>query len=319
MVDLPRQVQQQAEALAAFDAEQTAAQAQPAPPDPAETPPAQEPIPTPPEAPPSEDWRQKYLSLQGMFNTTAAQLREAAGREQLMKGQVDQLSAQLQQAAAQQPPKAHDPTVTAKDVETFGSDLLDAMKRSAVDVVAQFRAEISGELAPLKAQVAHLERQAKGTAEVVGHSSRQGYFRELARLVPDYEAVNADQRFLSWLSQADPMAGVPRQAFLSSAFDQMDAERTAKLFNAWKTEIGALQAAPAPNAPSSTPRPSPAPSTNRVDQAPAQTTAGKVWTSAEIDAVYRAAGRGEYRGKEADFAKITAEIDLALEQGRVRM
>jgi hypothetical protein len=44
----------------------------------------------------------------------------------------------------------------------------------------------------------------------------------------------------------------------------------------------------------------------------------KMWSVAEMDAFYKDVARGDYRGRKDEVARIEADIDKALAEGRVR-
>lgn len=325
-MDLPPQVQAQADGLARYDAEietaRVAAEAEAtaaAAPEPATPPAAASTVPPAPPPPPTEDWEQKYRSLQGIFNAQMPVLR----------AEVASLTANL--AAAQQALKAKEVTpastsetprpskVTAADVDAFGADLLDVVKRQAAEIVADAQTAWEAEKTRLTGEITTLRQQVETTAERTVTSDRNKYFGDLAQLVPDYERVNVDPGFIAWLAEAEPLAGVQRQSFLKTAFDGFDARRTADIFSAWK----ATQAAPAPTlAPPAPPAPAPrtlsvTPGPSRATTPPAPADTAKVWTASEIDVFYREVGRGDFKGREAEQVATVADIDLALAQGRV--
>lgn len=333
-MSLPKQVQLQAEEAARLEKElEAAANPQPTP-DP--TPPtdptptvdpkgSQDPIePAPAPAPvvdptPTVDWEHKYKTLQGMFNAETArrdtQIKELSGQLQGALTKIDELGKAPQPAA--------EPTaklVTDKDVEAFGDDLIDLVKRQAQEVIAEKEREMQSVVKKLEAENAELREKLGGVAERQGVDARKGYIAELAKAVPDWEVLNVDEGFMGWLAEIDPLSGFPRQLYLNDAFEKFDVARTAALFNTYKELNGRNTPPPAP-----TPKqPDPQlqrqlqPSKVQAAQPVTEDPANRVWAMSEIDTFYRDVARGEFRGRDADRARIESEIDLAVAQGRLK-
>jgi len=319
-MSLPKQVQQQLEEAERLEALVQGQAPDPAPEEPQDPPPAEPATPaeettspaepaaeTPTEAPQDDKWEQRYRSLQGTFR--ADQERSRAEIAALTR-QVETLTAQM--ADREQPARKSGKTqVTDKDVEDFGPELLDVIRRQA-EVVAEER------LIEVNAENARLREQLMGVADRQGMSDRQVFFGQLASLVPDYEDVNLDQGFMDWLAEVDPLSGLPRQAYLNDAFERMDAQRTATLFNSYKQAVSPPQiptpTAPARNGLERHVAPTTARSTTVVPPA-AQT---KIWTSAEVERFYKDCTSGKYAGRDAERAQTEIEIDAAMVSGRVR-
>lgn len=285
----------------------------PAPPEePPAEPPAQDPPPPPPPATSDEtDWKQKYLSLQGVHRSDINRLN---GEIDLLKAKVAELTTR-----PAEPPKPPEPApakklVTEQDVEAFGPDLVDMIRRAAREIADE-------EMGPIKAKLEATEAElaaTKGTVETVAttqsRSTKDKFMGELAQLVPDWSTVNADTGFLQWLNEVDAFAGVPRQELLDDAAAKFDAQRVARIFNAYKDTT-------APPAPPPAPKDDLTrlvqPGSNRVPaptEAPAKP---KTWTAQAIDDFYKAMARGDYKGREADAKRIEAEIDQALSIGAI--
>lgn len=308
----PDAVERQAAAMEELDAAILADAAPPVvEPDP---PPAPEPVvePDPPPAP-SDDWQHKYLSLKGKYDTEIPQLR----------GQVTDLSDQMKALLAKpvtEPvvePKPPAKLVTDKDVENFGEDLVDLMRRVASETDADARAALVADIAALKNKLPEIERTSTAAAEASATQAQTNFFAELEKLVPDYAAINIDDAFLGWLTLKDPLSGLVRNDMLQSAAQANDFKRTAMIFDAFKLETG--RSAPA------SPPPPPAPSLDR-EISPASTRSApvapvdantKIWTSAELSEFFTRVARGDFKGNPEEAKRIDQEIDLAFSEGRV--
>jgi len=293
-------------------------------------PPAPEPAPqqapdlTPPPPGDDGDWQQKYQTLKGKFDSEvprlSGELRETRGQLNEVLNRLDQM--QPPQPQAQPAPEA--PLVTDEDIENFGPELADFIRRQAT-VVA------SGMTAGLREENATLRQQVEQVGASTGQVQVDRYLSRLRELVPDYETINVDQGFLNWLGEVDPIAGVPRQAFLNTAFEARDPDRTARLFNTFKEQAGITPRPPAPTPP----QPGvganggnggvPAgletqisPNAGSGGGTPAAAAADQIWTAADIRNFTNDILRGTYKGREGEQQAIQNAIDDAIASGRVR-
>jgi len=279
------------------------------------TQPAPAPEPTTPSAPVDGEptWEQRYKTLYGKYQAEvprfAADLKDTRKELAVALAEIERLKPKAEA------PKAKQPLVTDKDVEAFGSDLIDVIDRKAREVAETL---VSTRVSELEAENRRLNEQLTGVTERQVSNDRRAYFADLGRLVPDYEALNVDQGFMNWLAEVDPLSGNTRQDYLATAWNAYDATRTATLFNAYKALT-----APPPTPPASQTKQQlekqVAPGTSKVSQsAPANAASARIWTTGEIAQFYHGVTQGKFYGKDAERARIEAEIDQAVAEGRVR-
>jgi hypothetical protein len=267
-----------------------------------------EPQPQVQAAKPVEDFEHKYRVLQGKYSHEVPRLHEQV---KTLEANLSAAVERLNKAAAEKE-RAPEPNVAAepKDVEEFGADLVNMVVRVSQATLARAAQAIDSKVAELDSKIAALSDQLKGTSQTVVASAEQTFFDRLTRVVPEWERINADQGFLNWLAEEDPVYGVPRQNALQLAQQQLNVERVAAVFNAY---IG--------------PRKEQAPKTDPLDKhvspksaasvAPAAT--GKpVITQAQVTQFYTELRQGKYRGNEAEAARLEQMINSALAEGRVR-
>lgn len=238
---LPKQVQRQVEEaelieqqLAGTLPQEDTPDPPPADPPPAEPPVAAAPEPTPPAEPVDDGWQKRYETLQGKYNAEVTRLHEANKATSAQLQALMQQLTQLQQHRPPEPPKAPEkPLVTGQDDEKFGSDLIDAMRRvsreegRALEKRLQAMEELVRSVAPQVQRVERVETQ-------VAQALEDRFWSEIMTEVPDWEAINADQRWLSWLTEYDPVAGTTRQGALEAAQKALDHRRVAGLFKLFK-------------------------------------------------------------------------------------
>ena len=319
-MSLPRAVQQQVEDADALVAQLNGTQpvnpdtgepivTEPQPePEPQPQPVSQEPEPKP--AVPEETWEQRYHSLKGKFDAEVPRLY-AQVRE--MNDQIKTLIAENAVAKAQtsQPEPAPAKTlITEQDKEAFGPDLLDLIDRATEAKVSEFRTREQ----KLTDQIAELQGKLGNVTERQVVSDKDRYESSLSTAVPDWQALNVDQGFLSWLAEVDPVYGMPRQFALNNAYEALDAARTATIFNQYKKSL-----APAPAA--STNRADlqrqVAPTRSRTSPAPTNPNMDKrTYNQQDIDSFYSEWRRGFI--DEAEAVQIEKDIHAAINEGRIR-
>lgn len=318
---LPRSIQAQLEqANALLEAANKPPEA-PAPAEPAQVAdPAPEPAPAAPEPqatqePPAQPqpqpdvWEHKYKTLQGLFNREVPTLQT---KVKDLESQLQEAVARLNKAAEAQakPAEPEKPTADPKDVENFGSDLVEMVQRVAGSMLSRAAGDLQTKAASLEQRLAQLEQALKGTTQTVAVTAEQAFFDRLTKLVPDWESVNANQAFLAWLAEIDPILGQPRQVALDAAQQTLNADRAAAVFKAF---TGAQPVAPKSNPLDKQVSPKGAASAAPV--APAQPV---IYTQQQVVDFYNAKRRGEFRGREKEAAQFEAEINLAIAEGRVR-
>lgn len=263
-----------------------------------------------PEAVQEEDtFRRRYEVLQGKYNAEIPRLH----------AQVRELTDVVKATNAELEKLRHVPTkeqTPDRDAEAFGEDLTAAIDRRAKAMAKElFEAESKS----MVEYIQKLEARLGGVDQQVAISAQDQFLSNLARHVPDYETINADEKFLSWLSEADPVYGVPRQEALNHASGVLDVARTAAIFQAYKQLTGKQETAPVATEPQrsqarQTLERQVAPSASR-SSATAPTT-GKIWTRAEFE---RAQDPRTIRELGAERANaLAAEADLAYAEGRVQ-
>jgi hypothetical protein len=310
---LPKQVEAQLRELEALEKQLTDAQnPEPQPAEPPQDPqpaPAEptpvEPTPTPTEPVVAEEtWQQKYKTLKGMYDAEVPRLH-ADLRE--LKGQVDN----LRKASETKPvepakPAAATKLVTDADVEAFGQDLIEVQRKVAREVASEFR----GELDAMRVENEKLREQLTSTGTQVSEAS---FEQRLYRMVPDFEAVNANPKWIAWLNEVDPLLRAPRSSVAQQAFNRGDAEGVAHYVAMFKQTV-----APVEQKADKTDELERQLQPNRgAASAPPTSQKGKVYTNSDIEKMFRKAADLGTKGQLDAAKKLEAEIDAAFMEGRV--
>ncbi len=322
---LPKQVEAQLKELEKLEQQIADSQknnADPAPADPAPNPdpapaePTPDPAPAPAEPTPvdptpqpaepvvsEEKWEQKYKTLKGMYDAEVPRLH-ADLRE--LKSQVESLR-KAAEAKPAEPAKPATPEklVTEADEEAFGKDLIEVQRKVAREVAAEFR----GELDAMKAENEKLREQLSATGSQVSEAT---FEQRLHRLVPDFEAVNADPKWIAWLQEVDPLLRGPRMTVAQEAFNKGDAAGVAHYVAMFKQTL-----APVEPTPSKTEEIERQIQPNRTTPAATPAPTGKMLSVKDVEKMFQKAALLGAQGKLEEARKLEAEIDLAYMENRV--
>lgn len=256
-----------------------------------------------------ETYQQRYRVLQSKYDAEVprlhAQLREATAQIQSLFGEVEKLRAVK--------PEPQTPAEPEKDndAETFGEDLTEAIDRRAKRMA---QAMVDQATAPMKEYISRLEAKLGVVNEQVVESAQDRFYNALAKLAPEWETINADQGFLNWLGEVDPVYGVPRQAALDAGANALDAQRAANVFNAYKALTSKQVQTQQTKERRQELERQVAPSSARG--AASTPTQGKHWTRAEFEHAYDPRTIRELGQEKA--LQLQAEADLAYAEGRVQ-
>ena len=244
---------------------------------------------TPPASGQDETYEHRFKVLQGKYN---AEIPRLAGENKELKTKLQELEVALEQLK-----NKPEPLVKPEEIEEYGEGLIDVARRIA-------REELAGKDAEINALKAKIESLSNVTTQKV----EADFFSSLTSMVPDWEQVNQDPKFLTWLDEVDELTGQTRQVLLSSAEQSRDAARTAKFFTAFKKASTSWAANSTAALDSQL-----TPPTNKAPNTPP---AKKIWTRAEVGEFYARARRGEV--SDAEQIAIEADIMAAQIEGRIR-
>lgn len=264
---------------------------------------------------PSSDLEHRFKVLQGKYNAETPRLH----------AQVRELSEKLEQAVSALQSKADAPKqpepklVTDADVEAYGVDLVDMMRRVVQDefkgLAQQLAAELDKRYAPVAEQVQRQEQR-------IVQSDEEKFWSKVCApdAAPDFAEVNGDPKWFEFLDTRAPGTSFTRRELAEEALRRLDAPALIEQVAEFKAAQGIVPA-PVPEVPKPQPKPSRpslnsqvAPSSSRAT-APTPATPGKIWTSAEYAAAMD--HRRMQTVSREEYEAGVAEADLALAEGRV--
>jgi hypothetical protein len=314
---LPKQVQDQIDAVEAYEKQliesQTPVSTEP---DPQQAEPNSEPAPESADSKPvetkpeptepavaEETWQQKYKTLKGMYDAEVPRLHSDI-RE--LKSQMDKFQRAAEAPKPETKPAKAEKLVTDADVEAFGSDLIEVQRKVAREVAMEFR----GELDAMKAENDKLREQLNATGNQVSEAS---FEQRLHRMVPDFQNVNVDPKWIAWLNEVDPLLRAPRLSVAQEAFNRGDAEGIAHYVGMFKKTI-----APVEQTPSKAEEIARQVQPNRsAASAPPASQKGKMYTDRDIQNMFKKAVELGSKQQHEEARKLEAEIDAAYRDGRV--
>jgi hypothetical protein len=279
------------------------------PPQPQESPTPQVAVPTPPLASDEETWQERYKSLKGLFNKEVPSLQQQV-RQLTEQGQRTAQQLETLSAVKHAPAAAVKSEVDPRDVESFGSDLVDMVRRVSQQAQGD-TAQIDSTVEAFKQRIEQLERETQEAAQAVVRAAEKAFFDRLAKQVPEWESVNESDEFLSWLASIDPVYGISRQSGLNEARKSLNADWAVSVFRAFEsTRSPAPTAAANPLSKQVSPRAvaSPTP-TQQADQG--------IISQKYITDFYGDQTRGKYRGRDDEAQRIEQVINQAMAEDRI--
>ena len=291
---------------------------------------ARAPQPTPPVPQNEADWEHQFKSLRGRYE-----------RDQEEKRRLQQQNIDLQRLMAQvgPPPAASEGSgvrfntappppgkrVTQKEIDEFGPELMDVVGRRAAEVYEPLLQQLAGELQQVK-------RQVGGVQNTVVFDARVKMYDDLAREVPNWDAINNSPHFAQWLDQVDPISHKPRRNFLNEAHNGNQTGQVVDIFRSFLSTL-------APNGPANGQGQAPgngagysreyAASTPQLDlmqyAAPGRAKTGQttvppekpIFNATDISQFYRDKTSGKYAGREVEADAIERALIEAGRENRV--
>lgn len=233
-----------------------------------------------------ESFKRKFDVLQGKYS---AEVPRMAAEIRDLKAKLAQAEAALKtkESAPPQPSR-----ITPDEVSEYGEGFVDFVKRAAADSVPADVGEMRATVEQLKGETVRL--------------ARDRFFSDLAKAAPQWESLNEDKAFLTWLSGIDPLSGRIRQEIFDEASNSLDAWRVANFFNGYRGEQEPEPQQPDPLVQQVEPP------TTRVSAPPP---GKKIWKTSEIAAFYAAVREGRLPRDEA--ARVEEDIFAAQADGRI--
>lgn len=318
---LPKQVEQQMKEIEEMERAMQApahddGQTAEPPPDPEPAQPEgtpQEPVQQPTEAvkaEPQEDWQTKYNHLRGKYDNEVPRLHQ---QNKELASQLAQLQTAVEELKRKpEPASAEDRLITDKDEESFGSDLVDMVRRATKDTLRDAEKAHVAVVNSLQAEIANLKSQLANTSADV---TTMTFEQRLVRAVPDWEQVNSDPKWIAWLESPNEY-GEPRRVRAEFFYNQGNIAEVQKEVSLFRANQGTDRRRQQEQQRQKELNLQVQPPRNASSQAPQSN--AKFYTEAEASRLFDRVRQLNAQGKYEEAQSLEAELTHAYTQGRVR-
>ena len=265
---------------------------------------------TPPAAKTADPFEAKYKVLEGKYRSEVPKLSDALRQAQQ---QIETLTSQVQELSKKPEPK-EDPLVTSKDEEAFGADLIDLARR----VVREETQAVLKRLSTIEravAAVASVSQKVDRIEEVNAQTAEERFWNDVNRLVPDWQDVDNDERWIEFLDTRAKGAAKTHRLLAQEAIAAGNAEAVAELVQVWK-DVSGITAQQEKQTQRQRELESQAqPGKSKNSPAAPQQEQGRIWTWKEYEKVFSPNISREYT--PAQIAALQADAEKAYLEGRI--
>ena len=280
-----------------------------------EEPPQDEPVLE--EAAPADDiqeevtdtFKQKYSTLKGKYDAEVPRLHQQV-RELTEQMNAIRKDAEAAKKVEAEKPKEKVSYVTDADREEYGDDLIDFQRRVAKEQAQEYEGRFEQQAKVIE----ELREQVSNTGSQVGEV---GFTQKLNNLVPGFDQLDNDERWVAWLNEVDPMTRGPRRDQAQAAFNSGDAEAVAHYVSLFRESIEPIANGKSDRQTELEKQVAP----NRSASSTATRSVGKdskIYSSNELTKSWNKIRTLNTDGKYDDAAKLEAELTLAYMEGRVK-
>ena len=266
------------------------------------------------DAQPKESWEQKYKTLQGMYNADVPRLNAKNREVNARVSQLEQLLGTMQQSAKPEEPVSTDPLITDADVKEYG-DSIDVMRRAAREEVNA----ANGRIAQLEKTIHQLQGVVPQVQQVQAQqqaSSEQAFWAGLTNEVSNWQDINNNADFQSWLLSIDPLTGISRQTYLEDAQKNLDIKRVASFFAAWEKEFGVPETA-RENRSNTNSQLEKQVAPGRGRSSTSTTQEAKNYSPTDIQKFFEDVRKGKFKGRDEERGRMERDIFAAQREGRI--
>lgn len=257
----------------------------------------------------SESFKQKYATLRGKYDAEVPRLH------QQVKELTDQMNAIREEAEAAKKAEAEKPKekvsyVTDADREEYGDDLIDFQRRVAKEASQEYEERFEQQAKVIE----ELRQQISSTGNQVGEV---GFTQKLNALVPGFDQLDNDERWVAWLNEYDPMTRGPRRDQAQAAFNAGDAEAVAHYVGLFRESVEPVANGKSDRDTELEKQVTPSRSASTVTNKSSSKNS-KVYSEKELNNAWTKIRTLNTQGKYDDAEKLEAELTAAYMEGRVR-
>ena len=257
----------------------------------------------------SESFKQKYATLRGKYDAEVPRLH------QQVKELTDQMNAIRHEAEAAKKAEAEKPKekvsyVTDADREEYGDDLIDFQRRVAKEVSQDYEERFEQQSRVIQ----DLQSKISNTDNQVGEV---GFTQKLNALVPGFDQLDNDERWVAWLNEIDPMTRGPRRDQAQAAFNSGDAEAVAHYVSLFRGSVEPVANGKSDRQTELEKQVTPSRSASTV-ASKSSNNSSKIYSEKELDRGWTKIRDLNSQGKYDDAEKLEAELTVAYMEGRVK-
>ncbi|OHD24081.1 MAG: hypothetical protein A2Y38_14680 [Spirochaetes bacterium GWB1_59_5] len=257
---------------------------------------------------PSVDWEQKFRVIEGKYR---AEIPRLLDQNRELSDRLDNAIKAME--AKTQEPQKEAKLVTDADVEAYGADLVDMVRRASREEFDSLAKKLVDKLEQRFGQVAE---QVAQTEQRVVKSDTDKFWDAVLKTVPEFEAINNDPRWFTFLDARIPGTRFTRRATAEDAIQSLDDQSLIEQLVAFKGTIAPpVEEAPKSTKPKQNLNAQVAPSTSRAST-PTEPSTSQIWTGDQYAAALD--HRNLQRISREEYERNVAEAELALAEGRVR-
>jgi hypothetical protein len=275
-----------------------------------------------------ETFEHKYKTLQGMYNADIARLQAAnkdyEGRVSQLEELISSFNTSPQNSAEASQEQQAQRFVTDTDVDEYG-DSIEVMRKVSKEelhpVMSKMR-QIEQQLSDLSTSLnSNVLPKVQDVARAQTESATERFWSGLTQRVPNWQQINNDPDFQSWLLQTDPLTGRTRQSFLEDAQKALSVDRVAAFFDTFAPQNSQPTGQNAdtngqPNRSASELEKQVAPGRSRSTSKP-DDSSPKTYSQNEIKTFYNDVRAGKFKGREKERDRIERDIFAAQREGRI--
>ena len=257
----------------------------------------------------SDSFKQKYSTLKGKYDAEVPRLHQQV-RELSEQMKAIREEAVTAEKVKSEKPKERVSYVTDADRDEYGDDLIDFQRRVAKEHAQEFEGRFEQQAKVIE----ELQSKISNTDSQVGE---QGFTQRLNALVPGFDQLDNDERWVSWLNEYDPMSRGPRRDQAQAAFDAGDAEAIAHYVSLFNGSVNPVDTSKSDRQKELEKQVSP----NRSASTASTKSAGqsdKIYSTASSEKAWNKIRTLNTNGKYDEAEKLEAELTVAYMEGRVR-
>lgn len=257
----------------------------------------------------SDSFKQKYSTLKGKYDAEVPRLHQQV-RELSEQMNAIRKEAEMAKKVESEKPKEKVSYITDADRDEYGDDLIDFQRRVAKEQAQEFEGRFEQQARVIE----ELRSKISNTDSQVGE---QGFAQKLNALVPGFDQLDSDERWVSWLNEYDPMSRGPRRDQAQAAYNAGDAEAIAHYVSLFNDSTNPVDTSKSDRQKELEKQVSP----NRSASTASTKSAGqsdKIYSAASSEKAWNKIRVLNTKGKYDEAEKLEAELTVAYMEGRVR-